>query len=105
SFLTFPWPRPDASRRELIAEAARRAVARRSDICREHQIGLTQLYNEVDEGAYRDLRELHIALDEAVVAAYGWPLSAARDPEESNRRLLELNRAISAGEVDYHPFD
>jgi len=30
-------------------------MSRRSEICVERQIGLTQLYNEVDEGAYRDL--------------------------------------------------
>ena len=70
----------------------------------ERQIGLTKLYNEVDDGAYRDLGELHDALDEAVAAAYGWPASAAHDPQESNRLLLELNRAITAGEIDYHPF-
>jgi hypothetical protein len=71
----------------------------------ERQIGLTRLYNEVDDGAYRDLRDLHVVLDEAVAAAYGWPASATHDPHESNRLLLELNRAIAAGEVPYHPFD
>ena len=102
SFVTFPWPQPVD--RGPIAEAARAMVARRSEICLERQIGLTTLYNEVDDGAYRDLRDLHVALDEAVAAAYGWPASAAHDPAESNRRLLELNRAIAAGEVAYHPF-
>lgn len=51
-----------------------------------------------------NLRELHDALDEAVAAAYGWPASAAHDPHDSNRRLLELNRAIAAGEIGYRPF-
>ncbi len=82
----------------------RRLYARRSEICLERQIGLTKLYNEVDDGAYHDLRGLHDALDEAVAAAYGWPASAAHDPKESNRLLLELNRAIAEGEVDYQPF-
>ena len=88
-------------------EAAERgaAAARRSEICLDRQIGLTRLYNEVDDGAYRDLRDLHDALDEAVAAAaYGWPASAAHDTHESNRLLLELNRAIAAGEIDYRPF-
>jgi hypothetical protein len=80
-------------------------IGRRSEICLERRIGLTQLYNEVDDGAYRDLRELHVALDEAVATAYGWPASAAHDPQESNRRLLELNRAIAGGDVPYNPFD
>jgi hypothetical protein len=104
AFETFAWPQPDDARREAVAEMARRLIARRSEICLERQIGLTKLYNEVDDGAYRDLRELHEALDEAVATAYGWPSSAAHDPQESNRLLLELNRAIAAGEIDYQPF-
>ena len=43
-------------------------------------------------------------LDEAVAAAYGWQRSVAHDANESNRRLLELNRAIAAGELEYDPF-
>jgi hypothetical protein len=46
-----------------------------------------------------------IASPEAVAAVYGWPVSAAHDPAESNRLLLELNRAIAAGELEYRPFD
>lgn len=102
AFETFPWPPDDLG---AVASTARQLYGRRSEICTERQIGLTKLYNEVDEGAYRDLRELHVALDEAVAAAYGWPASVAHDPQESNRRLLELNRAIAAGEIEYRPFD
>ncbi|HEY3551752.1 MAG TPA: DNA methyltransferase [Gaiellaceae bacterium] len=102
AFETFPFPQP--SDKEPIAEVSRRLIARRSEICLERQIGLTKLYNEVDDGAYRDLSELHVALDEAVAAAYGWPASAAHDPQESNRLLLELNREIAAGRVPYDPF-
>ena len=103
SFATFPWPTSDALA-GLIEAVTRGLVARRSEICLERQIGLTKLYNEVDDGAYRDLRELHDALDEAVAAAYDWPSSAAHDPQESNRLLLELNRAIAVGEIEYDPF-
>jgi hypothetical protein len=102
AFETFPWPTGELT---AIGSVARRLYERRSEICLERQIGLTKLYNEVDDGAYRDLRELHEELDEAVAVAYGWPSSAARDPQESNRLLLELNRAIAAGEIEYHPFD
>jgi N-6 DNA Methylase len=101
AFETFPFPTADM---QAVGEVARRLIARRSEICLERQIGLTNLYNEVDDGAYRDLRELHEDLDEAVAAAYGWPASAAHDPQESNRLLLELNRAIAAGEIEYRPF-
>ena len=104
AFETFPWPQPSAETRETIAGAARAVIARRQEICIEREIGLTRLYNEVDDGAYRDLRDLHRRLDEAVAAAYGWPASAAHDPAESNRRLLDLNARIAAGEVEYRPF-
>jgi len=73
-------------------------------VCVERSIGLTALYNEVDDGAYADLRELHRQLDRAVAAAYGWPASAASDPDDANRRLLDLNRRIAAGEIVYAPF-
>jgi hypothetical protein len=104
AFETFPWPQPSPEQREGIAELSRALIARRQEICLERQIGLTKLYNEVDEGAYRDLRDLHRQLDEAVAAAYGWPGSAAHDPAESNRRLLELNQAIAARKIAYEPF-
>jgi hypothetical protein len=104
AFATFPWPQPSLPQRDAISEISRALIGRRSKICREREIGLTRLYNEVDEGAYRDLRDLHRHLDEAVAAAYGWPASVAHDTNESNRRLLELNRAIAAGEVEYEPF-
>ena len=101
SFMSFPWPH------ENSAEVARFACsyeALRGAICVEQTIGLTTLYNQMDDGAWKDLRDLHRELDEAVAVAYGWPKSVAHDPDESNRRLLELNRAIAAGEVEYDPF-
>jgi N-6 DNA Methylase len=104
SFATFAWPTPPKVRREAIAAAAQQLIRQRREICLERQIGLTRLYNEIAEGAYRDLRELHVELDEAVAEAYGWPSRVAHNPDESNRRLLELNRAIAAGEIEYDPF-
>ncbi len=101
AFGTFPWP---SGKRDAIADVARRLIARRSEICLAESIGLTKLYNQVDDGAWQDLRKLHVELDEAVAVAYGWPKSVAHEPEESNRRLLELNRRIAAGEIEYDPF-
>jgi hypothetical protein len=101
AFGTFPWPSQD---NHEVGDLSLELVRFRSEICLERQIGLTKLYNEVDDGAYADLRELHVALDEAVAAAYGWAASAAHDAQESNRLLLELNRAIAAGEIEYRPF-
>jgi hypothetical protein len=105
AFETFPWPGPVSdAQREEIAELARKIVARRQEICLERQIGLTRLYNEVDDGAYADLAALQRKLDEAVCAAYGWPRSIAGDPDDTNTRLLALNQEIAAGKRPYDPF-
>jgi len=102
---TFPWPHPVAPEsREAVADACRALLARRGEICRERRIGLTKLYNQVDDGAWADLAQLHRELDEAVAAAYGWPKGIAQDATETSRRLLELNRAIAEGRVEYAPF-
>lgn len=105
AFETFPWPHPlTDEHRERVAEASRQVIARRQAICVQEQFGLTRLYNLVDEGAYTEVRDAHRELDEAVAAAYGWPKAAARDGDEIVRRLLQLNREISAGERPYDPF-
>lgn len=104
-FETFPWPYPVTDQqRERVAAASREVIARRQAICLAENFGLTRLYNLVDEGAYTDVRDAHRELDEAVAAAYGWPRSTARDSDEIVRRLLVLNRDITAGRRPYDPF-
>lgn len=100
-FETFPWPDPSSTQREDVVAAARALLSLRASLCDERDIGLTALYNQVEEGMHRELRQLHRDLDQAVVTAYGWPSSAAENGEESNRLLLELNRAIASSEVEY----
>lgn len=105
AFETFPWPHPVSEEQsERVAEASRQVIARRQEICSRENIGLTRLYNLVDEGAYAGLTKLHRELDEAVAGAYGWPKSVAQDGDEIVRRLLQLNREIAAGERPYDPF-
>jgi hypothetical protein len=43
------------------------------------------------------LRGLHERLDAAVAEAYGWPPSAASDPEEQERLLLARNLELARG--------
>ncbi|HWH43693.1 MAG TPA: DNA methyltransferase [Thermoleophilaceae bacterium] len=104
AFETFPWPDATQAARDEIAGLARAIVARRSEVCRDRDIGLTDLYNAVDEGAYADLRDLHASLDIAVAHAYGWPASVVADLDEVCRRLTALNAEIAAGERSYVPF-
>ena len=105
-FMTLAWPDPVTDeQRERVAEASRRLLARRTEICASEQIGLTKLYNAVDEGAWADLKVLHKVLDEAVAECYGWPKSVAQDDKELVRRLTDLNREIIEGNREYAPFE
>lgn len=104
-FMTFPWPdRATAEQRERVAQACRDLLEHRGALCVEHQVGLTALYNAMNDGAHDRLRALHRDLDEAVAACYGWEKAVAQDDGEVVRRLTELNRRISEGELAYHPF-
>ncbi|MFN3866228.1 MAG: type IIL restriction-modification enzyme MmeI, partial [Demequina sp.] len=103
-FATFPWPDPTDAQRDAIATASAALYERRSELCVEHDMGLTKLYNLMDEGGFQDLKALHRALDEAVADAYGWPKSVAQDDAELVTRLRDLNRRIVEGEVEYAPF-
>lgn len=106
-FMTFPWAGAFATdeQREAVADACRRLMARRSNICQGEQIGLTTLYNAMDDGAWADLKSLHKTLDESVAECYGWPKSLAQDDAEIVRRLTALNKEITEGGRAYDPFD
>ena len=71
---------------------------------RREGIGLTVLYNQVDEGAWAEIADLHRQLDESVARAYGWPASVAHDPVDAKARLADLYREIREG-LSYDPFD
>jgi len=104
-FMTFPWPdRATESQREYAADVCRELLAHRSDLCLEHNVGLTKLYNAMNDGAYADLKALHKKLDVAIVDCYGWPKTDAQDDKDLVRRLTELNRQITKGERAYDPF-
>lgn len=95
-FETFPWPRPTEAQRTAVASASKALYDRRSELCMEHDMGLTKLYNLMDEGGFQDLKALHKQLDEAVAEAYGWPKSVAQDNAELVARLRALNRERSS---------
>jgi hypothetical protein len=75
-FLTFPRPEPI----ERLAEIGRTLDTERREIMLHRDLGLTKLYNLVNDpdtpdAADKDiarLREVHVELDRAVMAAYGW---------------------------------
>ena len=50
AFETFSWPEAEEAEREAVAAGARAVLERRQALWAERGIGLTRLYNEVDEG-------------------------------------------------------
>jgi type II restriction/modification system DNA methylase subunit YeeA len=94
TFETFPFPRPTEEQREAIAAAARRLDELRRGWLDppgmpEEELRrrtLTNLCNETPAW----LRDAHARLDEAVLAAYGWPADIGDD--DLLERLLALNQ-------------
>jgi type II restriction/modification system DNA methylase subunit YeeA len=100
TFETFPFPLPDDTQRRAIASLALRLDGLRTgwlnpDGATPEELKirtLTVLYNE--RPAWLD--QIHSQLDEAVLAAYGWPTSLSDD--DILERLLELNLSRKAAE-------
>ena len=72
-FETFP--RPESTDR--LAEVGRTLDTERREIMLRRDLGLTKLYNLVNDPDYTDddivrMREIHVELDHAVMDAYGW---------------------------------
>jgi hypothetical protein len=96
-FETFPFPHPTDDQRQRVVEAARRLVELRDgwlnpldlDLADLERRTLTNLYNQRPTW----LDHAHIALDNAVFAAYGWPLSVSDGEILSRLLALNLERA------------
>jgi hypothetical protein len=101
AFASFVWPSSDTAHRDDIARAATDLLELRSELCSRDEIGLSDLYVRVADGAYKDLVQAQAGLDDAVTAAYEWPTGTGRDAHRSNAALLDLNRAVCAGERAY----
>ncbi|MBI2301186.1 MAG: class I SAM-dependent DNA methyltransferase [Armatimonadetes bacterium] len=88
-FLPFPWPLPTAEQRDAISAAARALDEQRNSRVRTSDITLTTLYNERPTW----LDNLHRRIDEAVLAAYGWPADLSDDDLLARLLALNLERA------------
>ena len=77
-YVTWPWPRNLlAGHPRLLSELGEQYMGARSSIMLSRQEGLTKTYNRFhnpDETSadIQKLRELHVEMDKAVAAAYGW---------------------------------
>lgn len=92
-FDTFPWPQqPAAAQVQAVAAAARALHEYRRDAMRKaDRLTLRDLYRTLEKPGKNPLRELHTALDAAVMNAYGFAPDA--DPLA---QLLALNTTVAA---------
>lgn len=104
AYETFPWPAPTPAEKKAVEDASRALLNRRREIAVSDKLGLTELYNWIDDGAYQDLAKLHRTLDEAVVATYHWPTAIAQNDEELKSRVWKLNQQIGQGVGAYTSF-
>lgn len=113
-FDPFPFPSCHESQKDRIRELAEELDAQRKRVQAEHGLTLTSLYNVVDklrageplnekeklihdQGLVSVVKQLHDALDQAVFAAYGWPVTLTE--AEILERLVALNAERGAEEA------
>jgi len=100
-FETFPFPRPTDTQRDAIAQAARDLDRLRTGWLNPPGLSDTDLARRTLTNLYNArptwLAQAHERLDDAVLAAYGWPPDI--DREDLLARLLALNLARAAGEA------
>ncbi|MEZ4364023.1 MAG: DNA methyltransferase [Kofleriaceae bacterium] len=104
AFETFPFPQPDP--RAVIPaleDLGQRLYDTRAAYMVATQQGLTQTYNRLKDPACHEpdilaLRELHLELDRAVLAAYGWTDLVGLVPPYTTPRSDADKRAFSAFE-------
>jgi hypothetical protein len=91
-FDTFPWPQtPDAKAVRAVAAAGREVRRIRAETLPTLKGGLRALYRTLELPGANPLKAAHAALDEAVLAAYGF--SGRKD---LLAQLLALNQAVAA---------
>lgn len=76
-FLTFPFPELDESQQEQLEKSGRKLDQLRRQSMLHFQIGLTGLFNKLCDPNQtheniKELRELKILIDNAILTAYGW---------------------------------
>ena len=89
-FDTFPWPQNIASPLvDAVAEAGRKLRQVREQALLQFEGGLRALYRTLDLPGKNPLRDAHLALDAAVLKAYGFTTK-----QDLLEELLKLNQAV-----------
>ncbi len=106
-FETFPFPplsptryvpavRPAGKQSDRVAKAAETFDRLRLAACKQRQLGLTKIHNELEaEAEASPLRAAYDALNDAVTACYGFSDGIWRDEHETLKLLLGLNHRVA----------
>ncbi len=90
-FETFPWPQsPSAKQIEAVAKAGREVRRVRSEALAKITGGLRAVYRTLELPGANHLKDVHAALDAAVLAAYGFSPKT-----DLLAQLLDLNHTIA----------
>ncbi|MDX1993600.1 MAG: type IIL restriction-modification enzyme MmeI, partial [bacterium] len=106
-FDTFPWPQqPIPAQVKAVAEAGRNLHEyRRGAMRRNPKLTLREMYRSLELPGKNPLKDLHTALDAAVLAAYGFGMGSAAgarhaSPQQEDDALLQgllaLNGTVAA---------
>lgn len=91
---TFPWPQKPSQRQvEKVAEAAMKLHLERSKTLKENKMSLRDLYRLLEQPGKNRIKDLHTALDQAVLEAYGF-----EEKRDVLAQLLQLNLQVAAKE-------
>ncbi|MFI5219506.1 MAG: DNA methyltransferase [Bacteroidia bacterium] len=87
---TFPWPQnPTEKQIEKVAKAAKALRDARNDAMKDYKYSLRDLYRILEQPGKNHIKDLHEALDKAVMDAYGFDES-----KDLLTQLLELNLKV-----------
>jgi type II restriction/modification system DNA methylase subunit YeeA len=96
---TFPWPQsPTQKQIEKVAAASKVLRDARNKTMQEHHYSLRDLYRIVEQPGKNPIKELHSALDKAVMEAYGF-----KKDEDILTQLLALNLEVHTKEQNKQP--
>lgn len=91
---TFPWPQtPTEAQIKKVATAARALHTERTATLKKHNMSLRDLYRLLEQPGKNPIKDLHEALDKAVMDAYGFS-----DKEDILSQLLALNLSVAEKE-------
>ena len=96
---TFPWPQtPTEAQIKKVATAAKSLHTERTATLKKHNMSLRDLYRLLEQPGKNPIKDLHEALDKAVMEAYGFS-----DKEDILSQLLALNLSVAEKEKKGDP--